>query len=232
MDRPGLRRAALALGVATLLVACSREAPPADAPPTPPPVDAATTPRDVPPLPAPEVQRRRFERAQAGWHFRLATVREGQAPTVLDVEAVPPDGRPPVAWQQTLEGHLADAFATDLDANGQPELLFWTRGDGSSAEGDVSGWRLLPDGGRAPLALPSLAADHALGWRGRDQFGLQGDVLVRSFPLYREDDDNASPTSGFVRVIRYRFDGEDLRFETTSLEPIAGSPQALILDER
>ena len=59
--------------------------------------------------------------------------------------------------------------------------------------------------------------------------GRQASALVRSFPLYRDDDDNAHPTAGFVRVIRYRLDAEGLAMAETTLEPMDGTPQADVL---
>jgi hypothetical protein len=138
-------------------------------------------------------------------------------------------GAAPQRLRLDVVGGLAEAFATDLDGDSAPELLLWTRSGGSSAEGDVRGWRFDAAGGATAIQAPPLDDEAAIGWRGRDQFGVQGDALVRSFPLYRDDDDNASPSAGFVRVIRYRLDAEGLAVADTTLEPMDGTPQADVL---
>jgi hypothetical protein len=167
--------------------------------------------------------------AQAGWRFQLDVAERPDRGTRVEVLATPATvGAAPLRWRAEVPGEFVEAFATDLDADGWPELLLWQR-SGSAGEGLVEGWRLRPGGHVDALALPALEGDAAIGWRGRDQFGVQGKQLVRSFPLYRDEDDNASPSAGFLRVLRYRLDAPGFAIDEAMLEPLDGTPQAELL---
>jgi hypothetical protein len=179
--------------------------------------------------PPPKPEMRSLRLAHVGWQFDLDAATTGEATRVEVLVRAATVGAAPQRLQVELDGTLIDAFATDLDRDAAPELLLWTRSAGSSAEGQVQGWRFTDAGDAIDIALPSLDDDSAIGWRGRDQFGVQGDVLVRGFPLYRDEDDNASPSAGFVRVIRYRLEPDGFIAFDGTLEPMEGTPQAEVL---
>jgi hypothetical protein len=166
---------------------------------------------------------------QAGWRFDVDTRSDADGTRVEVLVRTATVGAAPARLRIELDDPVAEGFATDLDGDYAPELLLWTRADGSSAEGDVRGWRFAADGAATMIALPELDGDLATGWRGRDQFGVQGMHLVRSFPLYRDEDDNANPSAGFVRVIRYALDADGLHVAEAMLEPMEGTPQAEVL---
>lgn len=221
-----MRRAVALLVLAAALAGCGPEPAPPPAAPGPAPA-APTAPVATPPGEPPV--RRSVELAQQGWRFTvdIATPASGEAR--VEVLAVPPTvGAAPRRWTTSLAGEFVEAFATDLDADGAPELLLWWRA-GSAGEGGVEGWRIGPGAAAAALTLPALDGDLAVGWRGRDQFGVQGGALVRTYPLYRETDDNASPGTGFLRVVRYRLVDGALAVGDSALEPIDGTPQAELL---
>ena len=218
------RLAVLAFLLMWMLVGCKREETPAAAPESAP----ALLPSAPTSTPTPLLEPRSVQLQQSGWRFDLRVMPDGQGGEALEGLVSTVDGN--VRHMSALpEGEtLAEAFATDLDADGFPELLLWWRSSGSGAEGEVRGWQFSVATTQA-LALPELDADSALGYRGRDQFGVQGSALVRSFPVYRDDDDNAGPTSGFARVIRYVLANGVLEVAGVSLEPAAGSPQHELL---
>ena len=173
--------------------------------------------------------RQSFRLEQAGWRFDIDTAASSRGTRVDVLVRTATVDAPPGRWTLMLDDPITDAFATDLDGDAAPELLFWTRSTGSSAEGGIHGWRFAANGTADALTLPALEDDLAIGWRGRDQFGVQGGHLVRSFPLYREGDDNAQPNAGFVRVIHYRLAGTGWRVDDSRLEPMDGTPQATVL---
>jgi hypothetical protein len=219
------RRFAVLIVVLACLTACNRESTETPEPKT------APAPEATPPLPMAEplLQPRTMQLAQSGWRFELKLFPDGQGGEAFEGWARSAEGRE-VTLSNPAQGEaLAEAFATDLDSDGRPELLLWWQSTGSSAEGTVRGWRFDDEGGSIALLLPELDSDSALGYRGRDQFGIQGAMLVRSFPVYREDDDNATPTSGFLRIIRYALVQGSFEVASLSLEPAAGSPQDELL---
>lgn len=230
MRAPG--RLALLLVATAILAGCGdtgREpVPPApaatpDIPPTPIGAEpVGTTAADTPVI-------RSLRLSGSGWQFDLDTATVGDATRIDTLVRTATVGAAPQRLRLDVAGVLAEAFATDLDGDAVPELLLWTRSGGSSAEGDLRGWRFDAAGGATAIQVPPLDDEAAIGWRGRDQFGVQASALVRSFPLYRDDDDNASPSAGFVRVVRYRLDAEGLVVADTTLEPMDGTPQADVL---
>lgn len=230
MRAPG--RLALLLVATAILAGCGdtgREpAPPApEATPTIPPTAIDAQPPGTPAPDSPVIRSLRL--SGSGWQFDLDTATVGDATRIDVLVRTATVGAAPQRFRLDVAGGLAEAFATDLDGDAAPELLLWARSGGSSAEGEVRGWRFDAAGRVTAIQVPPLDDEAAIGWRGRDQFGVQGAALVRSFPLYRDDDDNASPTAGFVRVIRYRLDAEGLAVAATTLEPMDGTPQADVL---
>lgn len=230
MRTPG--RFVLLLALATSLAGCGdRGHEPATPSPAPSPVAAPTTVDATPaatPSPAPPTVRS-LQLASAGWRFDLDAATTADTTRIEVLVRTATVGAAPQRLRLDVAGALADAFATDLDRDAAPELWLWTRSSGSSAEGDLRGWRFDAAGGASEVTLPPLDDEATVGWRGRDQFGLQGDVVVRSFPLYRDEDDNAHPTAGFVRVMRYRLAAEGLVVAETTMEPMDGTPQADVL---
>ena len=230
MRAPG--RFALLLVATAILSGCGdtgREpAPPAPAAtPTIPPTAIDAQPPGTPPADTPVIRSLRL--SGSGWQFDLDTATVGDATRIDVLVRTATVGAAPQRLRLDVTGGLAEAFATDLDGDAAPELLLWTRSGGSSAEGEVRGWRFDAAGSATAIQVPALDDEALIGWRGRDQFGVQASALVRSFPLYRDDDDNAHPTAGFVRVIRYRLDAEGLAMAETTLEPMDGTPQADVL---
>ena len=224
-------RAVAVLMVAIALAACSREEP-AEAPARADGSPSAQGAVDTPPAEAQPaiLETRSLEREHVGWRFRIDMAALDNGRVRLDVLATPATvDAPPMRMVADDAGELVDAFATDLDGDAWPELLLWWRDGGSLAEGRIGGWRFTEAASWSPMILPPLDGDLATGWRGRDQFGVQGNRLVRSFALYRDEDDNATPTAGFVRVIRYRMQGKAFLVDDTALEPMAGTPQAELL---
>ena len=230
MRAPG--RFASLLAAAAFVAGCGdRDQEPAMPSAAPAPGTAPATVEAVPPAtppPAPPVIRS-LRLSSSGWAFDLDAATAGDATRIDVLVRTATVGAAPQRLRLDVAGSLAEAFATDLDGDAAPELLLWIRHGGSSAEGDLRGWRFDAAGGATDLQLPPLDEATTIGWRGRDQFGVQGDAVVRSFPLYREEDDNAHPTAGFVRMMRYRLAAEGLLVAETMLEPMDGTPQADVL---
>lgn len=93
-----------------------------------------------------------------------------------------------------IAGQPTQALATDLDGDGQPELLFFSRTGGPN-EG-FYGYELEP-GGFRPLAGPGpVGGPAAHGYTGPDAYTVSGLTLVRSFAL--------ANTTAASRTITYR----------------------------
>jgi len=112
------------------------------------------------------------------------------------------EGRPPVRVECAYDGAIVKQWVADLDRNGQPELILWVRSFGTGVYGEVivqewdgTGFRRAQDDDwRAPLD----------GYLGHDEVDVDGDRIVRVYPVYRAGDSNCQATGGHV-MQEYRY---------------------------
>lgn len=95
---------------------------------------------------------------------------------------------------------LTEAAVADLDHDGNPELYCFTQGAGSGSYGTVIAYTIFPDGSVTQINVQSISEPMQEGYMGHDLFSLEGDQLVRRFPVYREGDTNDKPTGGLRQV--------------------------------
>lgn len=107
-----------------------------------------------------------------------------------------------------LVGAVTDAEVSDLNADGNPEVLVFTRAAGSVPYGDVVAFTAKDGKTLTQVFLPNLMEDAALekGYRGYDQFSVEGHTLVRSYPLYEGTPSGDFKRSGRIREVRYSLD--------------------------
>ncbi|WP_400191173.1 hypothetical protein [Hymenobacter sp. B81] len=110
-------------------------------------------------------------------------------------------GRELAATTATIEGSVSDVVVANLNNDEYPELLVFVTDAGSGSYGQLLGYEFLSRG-RRNLVLPELEGELAAGYLGHDSFRVDGRTLIRSFPLYRPDDPNSTPSGG-TRTIEY-----------------------------
>jgi hypothetical protein len=103
---------------------------------------------------------------------------------------------------QAIEGTVSDAVATNLNNDKFPELLVFVTDAGSGSYGQLLGYEFLNQGSRT-LSLPELNGPAAQGYQGHDTFKVEGQQVVRSFPIYLDADSNCCPSGG-QRVVHYK----------------------------
>jgi hypothetical protein len=106
-----------------------------------------------------------------------------------------------LATSVTIEGEVTDAVTTNLNDDNYPELFIFVTGAGSGSYGSVVAYEFMNQG-RRPLTLPALKGPAAVGYMGQDVFRVEDDQLLRSFPVYRPDDPNSTPSGG-TRTVAY-----------------------------
>ena len=89
----------------------------------------------------------------------------------------------------------------DMDNNGNKEWYIITRGAGSGSYGNIKALASLPEDKIDEILIPDMNAGE--GYMGHDNFTIDGENIIRKFPLYKQGDSNDSPTGG-EREIRYR----------------------------
>lgn len=100
-----------------------------------------------------------------------------------------------------LVGAVTDAEVSDLNADGNPEVLVFTRAAGSVPYGDVVAFTAKDGKTLTQVFLPNLMEDASLekGYRGDDHFTVEGHSLLRSYPLYE-----GTPSGDFKKTSRMR----------------------------
>jgi hypothetical protein len=200
-----LRHALVAIA-ATLLLGCGRAAPPGGSGPAEKSPGAAAPARAAAPAPAArDDTATAFERTLELLGIRFVVTspntsednRVSIAPSGLEI-----DNRP-VEWP--VDGRVTDARVADLDADGSPEVYVFATSGGSGSYGSLVGYAANRRKSLSQVYLAPIAEDPKLapGYMGHDTFEIDGNTLVRRFPVYRDGDANASPSGG-TRELRYR----------------------------
>ena len=97
---------------------------------------------------------------------------------------------------------IKDVFITDLDTNGFDEIYIFTVSVGSGSYGRIIGIASNRDKSMSMINFPEIDKSDPIfeGYMGHDDFTIQNQRLLRSFPIYREQDTNADPTGGVRRI--------------------------------
>lgn len=109
-------------------------------------------------------------------------------------------GRELASMTDNLDGTVLDAQATNLNNDEYPELLVFVADAGSGSYGRLVGYEFMSRG-RRPLTLPELQGAAAEGYLGHDAFRIDGRRIIRTFPIYRPDDPNSTPSGGTRTVV-------------------------------
>lgn len=141
----------------------------------------------------------RRELTEGDFRFELQTTGAGtQRQLQLRVER---NGRELATTTQAVAGTVTDAVAANLNDDKYPELLVFVADAGSGSYGQLLGYEFLNQG-RRNLQLPELSAAAAQGYQGHDEFRVDGQQVLRTFPVYRAADANCCPSGG-RRTVRY-----------------------------
>jgi hypothetical protein len=100
-----------------------------------------------------------------------------------------------------LDGTIVDAYNTDMDVDGNPEILIQSRGKDSTNYLTMIAFEFT--GSKAnKLELPRLTSSQRKGYRGGDEFYITDGKLMRKFAIYQGSGKEAKPT-GAQRVFEY-----------------------------
>lgn len=106
-----------------------------------------------------------------------------------------------------LDGIAYKAELADLDGNGWPEIYIYVSSAGSGSYGSLAAYAVNNGKSVTPIYLPEMEHTPEVieGYMGHDEFAVVENRLVRHFPVYKEGDNNASPSGG-TRQIQYRLE--------------------------
>ena len=100
-----------------------------------------------------------------------------------------------------IDGTIVDVYNSDMDLDGNPEILIQARGTDSTNYATIYAFEF--SGGRADkLSFPKLNSSQRKGYRGSDNFYIKEGKFIREFPIYDGSGKDAKPT-GAKRTLQY-----------------------------
>ncbi len=102
-----------------------------------------------------------------------------------------------------VDGKLVDAFNTDLDTDGNPEIFVQSQTADSTGYDKIEVYEYNDDNARK-LDFPKLTSKQKRGYHGGDNFEVKDNKLIRTYTIYDGDNANAKPT-GEKRTLQYSF---------------------------
>lgn len=127
-----------------------------------------------------------------------------------------------------LEGAIIDAYNSDMDTDGNPEILIEAKARDTTVYEKVYAFE-FNDGRAQKLDFPKLTSSQKKGYRGGDNFFIREGKLMREFPIYDANDKTAKQT-GAKRLIEYNLRGGSLtakqlsKDSTDKKEEVAAQP--------
>jgi len=100
-----------------------------------------------------------------------------------------------------LEGQIIDAYNSDMDMDGNPEILIQAKAKDTSNYAIIYAFEFTNDKANK-LDFPKLTKSQAKGYRGFDNFYIKDGQFMREFPIYDGIGKDAKPT-GAKRVLQY-----------------------------
>jgi hypothetical protein len=107
-----------------------------------------------------------------------------------------------------LDGTIVDVYNSDMDLDGNPEILLQARGTDSTNYATVYAFE-FNNGKANKLDFPRLTKSQRKGYHGGDNFYIKEGRLMREFPIYDGDGKEAKATAA-KRVLEYSLRSNDL----------------------
>ena len=116
---------------------------------------------------------------------------------------------------------VSDVLVADLDGNGFDEIYILTTAAGSGSYGSVLGFASNKDKSLSRIHFPEMKEgdENFEGYLGHDTYRIEGQRLIRTFPIYNKGDTNENPTGGRRKLVYGLYPGEamwQLRIEQTT----------------
>lgn len=120
-----------------------------------------------------------------------------------------------------LEGKIVDAFNSDMDTDGDPEIFIHTQAVDSTNAAKMFAFEYKNNEARK-LDFPKLTRSQRKGYRGNDNFYIKDGSLMREFDVYNDEDTLAKKPIQ-KRLIQYSLRGNSLSAEQVSKDSTSTS---------
>jgi hypothetical protein len=113
-----------------------------------------------------------------------------------------------------IDGTIVDVYNSDMDLDGNPEILVQARGTDSTNYATIYAFEF--SGSKADkLDFPKLTKSQKKGYHGSDNFYIKEGKFMREFPLYDGTGKDAK-TTGAKRVLEYGLRNNDFTVKQLS----------------
>ncbi|AYL94996.1 PliI family lysozyme inhibitor of I-type lysozyme [Mucilaginibacter celer] len=123
-----------------------------------------------------------------------------------------------------LNGAIVDVYNSDMDADGNPEILVQTKSKDTVNYVSVAAFE-FNDSKANKLDFPKLSSSQRKGYRGGDNFYIRDGKLMREFPIYDGSGKDAKP-SGAKRQFEYGLRGNEFTVKQLSKDSTATTSKA------
>lgn len=115
------------------------------------------------------------------------------------------------------EGIIKDVWLTKLDSKNQNEVIIITRTPDSTAVGNLFAYAVRGNE-MIQLKYSGFLGDMmSANYHGQDSFYVQGNQIIRTFPLYADGDAVCCPSGGGIKI-PYSIKGDELKEGKMQLE--------------
>jgi len=126
-----------------------------------------------------------------------------------------------------LDGAIIDSYNSDMDLDGNPEILIQARGRDTINYANIYAFEFTNSGAHK-LDFPKLTKTQRAGYRGDDNFYIKEGKLMREFPIYDGNTKEAKAT-GAKRQFEYglrnnEFTVKQLSKDSTANKSTSASP--------
>jgi len=115
-----------------------------------------------------------------------------------------------------LDGTITDVYNTDMDMDGNPEILIEAKLKDSTKYTQVYAFE-YKDNKAQKLDFPKLTSSQKKGYHGQDNFYIKEGTLMREFPLFDGNGADAKPTAD-KRVLEYGLRNNSFTVKTIEQE--------------
>lgn len=113
-----------------------------------------------------------------------------------------------------LDGAITDVYNTDMDMDGNPEILIQAKSKDSTIRTQIYAFEFK--GNKAQkLDFPKLTKTQKKGYYGEDNFYIKEGVLMREFPVLNEKDSTGKSDK---RILEYGLRNNNFTVKTVSQE--------------
>ena len=115
-----------------------------------------------------------------------------------------------------LEGSIVDVYNSDMDLDGNPEILIQAKAKDTSNYAIIYAYEFT-NGKADKLDFPKLTKSQRKGYRGDDNFYIQDGKFMRQFPIYDGNGKDAK-TTGQKRLLQYGLRDNQFTVQTLSTD--------------